>query len=611
MTEQDSQTGLVVQTFFQLYHDTVTIRTWKTVTNQGTANLGLEYVASLAYTGLMQADAYQADFTVDNTLHIANNSWTAELQWQTDRLKDLGLTYRADGDHQQASSKRISITNNSSWSCSEYSPNAILTNDRTGQVAMWQLENNGAWHYELSDTGRGDLLNLQLAGPEEYDTHWWKELKPTESFTTIAVAFAQLGGNAEAAIQELTTYRRLIRRPNADNVHLPVIFNDYMNGLMGDPTTKAEIPLINAAAKTGCDYFVIDCGWYADGYWWDSVGEWLPSAKRFPEGIEQLTGYIREKGMVPGLWLEIEAMGINCPLADKLPDDWFFMRHGKRVIDVDRYHLDFRNPAVIHFADQVVNRLVNEYHVGYIKMDYNITTGIGSDVKSDSVGDALLTHNRAYIDWLDQIFAKYPELVIENCGSGGMRHDYVMLQRHSIQSLTDQTNYLRNGAISAAGVSAVTPEQCAVWSYPLANGDEEETIYNMVNAMLVRIHQSGYLNRLSASRLRLVQQGIAVYKTYREQIPLARPVWPLGMGHIDDDQLAFGLQTDTGIYLAVWQNSGSRQMKIDLTRYGDFEEMQLIYPQEPRGIQVKQQDNQLHVAFPQQHMARLFWCPFK
>lgn len=235
-----------------------------------------------------------------------------------------------------------------------------------------------------------------------------------------------------------------------------------MNGLSGDPTTAKEKALIDAAAEAGCEYYVVDCGWYAPGYWWDSVGEWQPSSERFPNGIEEVIDYIRSKGMVPGLWLEIEVMGIKCPLASQLPDDWFFTRHGKRVINSDRYHLDFTNPAVRKYADSVVDRLVKQYGVGYIKMDYNITTGIGTDHAADSYGDGLLNHNRAYLKWLDAVFQRYPELVIENGGSGGMRHDYAMLQRHSIQSMTDQTDYVRNGNIAAVGASVVTPEQCAI-----------------------------------------------------------------------------------------------------------------------------------------------------
>ncbi|EAC9550382.1 alpha-galactosidase, partial [Listeria monocytogenes] len=210
-----------------------------------------------------------------------------------------------------------------------------------------------------------------------------------------------------------------------------------------------ELPMIDKAAQIGCEYYVVDCGWYSDGGWWDSVGEWLPSQERFPEGIEFLMNYIRNKGMIPGLWLEIEVMGINSDFANSLPDEWFICRHGERIRDHSRYHLDFRHLEVRAYATSVVKRLVEDYKVGYIKMDYNTPTGIGSDIQADSFSDALLQHNRAYLTWLDEIFESYPELIIENCGSGGMRHDYQMLARHSIQSVTDQTDYLRNGAIAA------------------------------------------------------------------------------------------------------------------------------------------------------------------
>lgn len=125
---------------------------------------------------------------------------------------------------------------------------------------------------------------------------------------------------------ELTRYRRAIRRKNTDNEKLAVIFNDYMNCLWGDPTEEKEMPLIKAAAEAGCEYYCIDCGWYADGFWWDSVGEWQENRRRFPNGLKKVTDEIRKYGMIPGVWLEIEVMGINCEMAKKVPDEWFFMR---------------------------------------------------------------------------------------------------------------------------------------------------------------------------------------------------------------------------------------------------------------------------------------------
>lgn len=179
---------------------------------------------------------------------------------------------------------------------------------------------------------------------------------------------------------------------------------------MGDPTTDVLKPLIDAAKEAGCEYFCVDCGWYSDGHWWDGVGEWLPSKKRFPGGIEEVIQYIRSRDMIPGLWLELEVMGTKCPMVDKVPKDWFFQRNGQAVIDHCRYQLDFRNPQVQEYAMGVIGRLVEEYGVGYIKMDYNIDCGVGTDRDTDSAGAGLLEHNRAYLAWLDRVFETYPDL---------------------------------------------------------------------------------------------------------------------------------------------------------------------------------------------------------
>ena len=91
--------------------------------------------------------------------------------------------------------------------------------------------------------------------------------------------------------------------------------------------------------------------------------------------------------MITGLWLEVEVMATKCEMADQLPDNWFFVRHKKRVMDRSRYQLDFSNPEVRKYATEVIDRMVQEYNVGYIKMDYNIEPGMGTEQQSDSFGD--------------------------------------------------------------------------------------------------------------------------------------------------------------------------------------------------------------------------------
>jgi alpha-galactosidase len=517
---KDPLTELSAVQHFQFYDGVQTVRCWTVLNNAGAVPVEVEYVSSFALTGLDKEGEQDRDVKME--LSIAHNGWQSELQWRTYKLPELGLSHVID-----RSSKRVSCSNTGSWSASEHIPMAVLENKEAGTSLFWQIEHSGSWHWEIID--QVDLLTVLISGPTEHDNHWWVRLQPGEEFVSVPVAVGSVRGGFEQAIGELTTYRRKIRRPNADNRELRIIFNDYMNCLWGDPTTAKLLPLIDAAASVGCEYFCIDAGWYAAGEWWDGVGEWLPSTKRFPEGIKYVLDYIRGKGMIPGLWLELEVMGINSPKLAETDDSWFFMRHGKRVKDRSRYQLDYRNPAVVAHANEVIRRLVEDYGVGYIKMDYNINAGIGTETEADSFGDGLLQHNRAYLSWLDDVFARYPELVIENCSSGGMRMDYAMLSRHSIQSTSDQEDYANYAAIAASSPAALTPEQSAIWSYPLREGDDEEVIFNMVNALLLRVHQSGHLAELSPRRRELVKEALDYYKRIRGDIPVALPFWPLGL----------------------------------------------------------------------------------
>ncbi|MEI3211003.1 MAG: hypothetical protein V8S42_00780 [Lachnospiraceae bacterium] len=124
-----------------------------------------------------------------------------------------------------------------------------LSNDEADTAIYWQIEHNGSWHAEISD--QNDHFYLALSGPTEVQSHWFQNLKPGESFTTVPVAVGVSDADFAKAMGQLTKYRRMIRRVNKDDENLPVIFNDYMNCLFGDPTTEKELPLIDAAAVGG------------------------------------------------------------------------------------------------------------------------------------------------------------------------------------------------------------------------------------------------------------------------------------------------------------------------------------------------------------------------
>lgn len=612
---KDDQTEIMVHTYMQFYDELPILRCWNTVENQGNDVQTLEYISNFHYEGIEKEGIQDQDEKI--RIWIPHSSWQRELNWKCYKLADFGMELNQPKEVQH-SSAMIRVSNTGNWSAKEYIPMGYLENKETNTGLFWQIENNGSWYWEIAD--QNGHLYLALGGPNEIYSHWSKQLKPGDSFTTVTAAVGVTAKGLDDAVGTLTQYRRRIRRPNEDNRKLPVIFNDYMNCLWGNPTTETEIPLIDAAAEAGCEYYCIDAGWYADGNWWDSVGEWKESRKRFPNGLKEVTDYIQKKGMIPGVWIEPEVMGIYCKLVSKVPSDWFFIRHGKPVYDRSRFQLDYRNPEVRAYMDSVIDRLVRDYNIGYIKTDYNIEPGIGTEQNADSFGDGMLEHERSYLSWLDGIFQRHPKLVIENCSSGGLRMDYAMLARLSIQSTSDLEDYLKYPVIAANAPTAVTPEQAAVWSYPVNRADtrkeelEEETIFNMVNAMLLRIHQSGTLAALEPERKELVKEGIQVYKKIRADIPKSQPFWPLGLASYADTWIALGLYTKEKAYLAVWKRPGGTKTKVfPLPDYLEKSiQVQCIYPKrEEVSYYYEQQNHSLVVETDKPFLGRLFeinWC---
>ena len=491
IVQKDDVTGARVESVMQFYDGLPVARMYNTVTNEGSENQTLEYISSFSYWGIEkeQKEGIPEFISSDDKMSmiVVHNGWQKELTVKKYRFADLGMAQTQPHNYQRTS-KTIEITNTGNWSAKEYVPMGYIGNSAADASLFFEIDHSGSWHYEIGD--QNCHFYLAVSGPTEIQSHWSKNLKPGDSFTTVPVAVGVGHDDFEEAIGTLTKYRRRIRRPNKDNENLPVIFNDYMNCLMGDPTEEKEKAIIDKAAQMGCEYYCLDCGWYDKGFWWDRVGEWKESPERFPNTLKAVCDYAKEKGMVMGLWLEIEVMGVACELANKLPDDWFICRHGKRHIDNKRYLLDFRNPEVRKYCMDVVDRLIKDYGVGYFKVDYNVTMGYGSDLHSDSCADAIREHYLYLYEWYQEIFRKHPDLVIENCGSGGQRMDYGMLKLLSLQSTSDQTDYIYNSYIASNVASAVTPEQAGMWVYPYKD-EREHVVYNMVNGLLLRPYMSG------------------------------------------------------------------------------------------------------------------------
>jgi len=609
-TLEDPLTGLVATVRYRRLNDVGVIRGSVSLANAGDEPLTIESISSL----LLGDVAGPGGDLRDVEILWAENDWQAESRWQSRRFRDAlpQLSTRVEDGRSRG---RFALTSMGSWSSGTYLPMGAAVNRRTGHTLLWQIEHNGAWHWQLGEhLGHGPTLSyLSMLGPTDVDHHWRVRLAPGESCESVPVALAVAADGLESAAAKLTRYRRAIRRDHEDHRALPVVFNDYLNTVKADPTTERLLPLIAAAAAVGAEYFCIDAGWYAEPGedWWDAVGEWIPSEARFTRGLRAVIEQIRAEGMVPGLWIEPEAVGVRSPVADRLPAEAFLMRDGQRVVEQARYHLDLRHPAAREHLDRVIDFLVGELGLGYMKMDYNINVAPGTDVGQVAAGVGLLGHNRALLAWIDAVLDRHPGLTLEACSSGAMRCDYATLAHFQLQSTSDQEDPLSYPPIAAAAALAIAPEQAGIWASVQPDMSDDLIAFTLCSALLGRIHLSGNIDAMTSSQLALVAEALSMYKQIRHDIAEAVPFWPLGLPKWKDSWIAAGLRSPRRTYVIVWRRHEAPDARsqatvlLPLPCHDADAPPRVLYPSDGAHVEVDAVNGELLVSLPRSPSACL------
>ena len=238
-----------------------------------------------------------------------------------------------------------------------------------------------------------------------------------------------------------------------------------------------------------------------------------------PERVARGDGGDQESGLVPGLWLDVIELR---SMAAQLGPTRRSCCDGVRGSPKPDASISIRHPAARAHLDATVNRLVTDFGVG-MSAGLQHQPGPGTDHDAPSVGAGLPRHNRALLDWLDGVLDQHPDLIIENCSSGAMRADFMMLSRLSLQSTSDQQDPARYPTIAAAAPMLMLPEQAGSWAYPAADMSLEETALTLQAGLLGRLYLSGYLHRLRPEQLSLVHQAVAAHKAVRAQISISPP----------------------------------------------------------------------------------------
>ncbi len=153
--------------------------------------------------------------------------------------------------------------------------------------------------------------------------------------------------------------------------------------------------------------------------------------------------------------------------------DWFLQLNGGPKMEGVRAMLNFAKPEVRAWTHSVVDRLVRDYQLGWIKIDYNVDIGDRFDPTaiSDRTGTALADHVVNYYRWLDEVRAKHPDLVVENCSSGALRFDLGVMAHTHTNWVSDVVAPLPSLQLAYGCTLQFSPEVCNHWAVGEGEGD--------------------------------------------------------------------------------------------------------------------------------------------
>lgn len=276
-------------------------------------------------------------------------------------------------------------------------------------------------------------------------------LEPKEVFTTphLALAYSTegMGGVSRTFHRWARTEGMLHRGMKTGDI----LLNSW-EGLYFDINEERMLQMMDDISQLGGELFVMDDGWFGDKYQRNddssTLGDWVVDKKKLPNGLGALCSHAAKKGIRFGIWIEPEAVNTKSELFERHPE-WALQTKG-RELKLGRggtqLVLDMTNPQVQDFAFKIVDDLLTQYpEISYIKWDANASIqNCGSLYLSmQKQTNLYVDYHRGLLKVLQRIRQKYPDVVIQDCASGGGRANYGLLPYFDEFWVSDNTDALQ------------------------------------------------------------------------------------------------------------------------------------------------------------------------
>ena len=472
--------------------------------NNSKEQVNLEMFESFSISGLtpyLKSDAHEG-----MKVHRIRSVWSGEGRWEKTNVEDLQLE-PAWAPHAVRCEKFGQV---GSMPVNKFFP-FVAVEDKVNHV-FWgaQIAHNASWQMELYR--KDDALCVSGGLADRDFGHWFKQIAPGLSFNTpTAILSVAATDNFDVFTKRIvdSALEYVEKGPEIEK-ELPIIFNEYCT-TWGNPSHKNISEIIKCIKDKGFRYFVIDCGWYKEaGVPWDiSMGDYEVSKELFPQGLDKTVEEIRNAGMIPGIWFEIENVG-KAAQAYNLKEH-LLHKDGKVLTSYFRRFWDMKQPWVQQYLSDKVIGTLKKYNFGYMKIDYNETIGIGCD-GTESLGEGLRQNMEASAEFFELVKKEVPDIILENCASGGHRLEPGLMGQMSMASFSDAHEGVEIPIIAADLHRVIHPCQSQIWAVIREADSLQRIAYSIANTFLGRMCVSGDVTNLRKSQWNMITRGMEFYK---------------------------------------------------------------------------------------------------
>lgn len=284
-----------------------------------------------------------------------------------------------------------------------------------GTVYGFNLIYSGNHYSSAKKNLQGITRVMQGISPSNF---LWK-LAPDTSFETPEAVLCWSDGGFNGLSHNMHQFvnRHIIPAYWQDRIR-PIVYNSW-EGCMFDFTQRRLLDLASSAKDLGCELFVLDDGWFgarsSDNA---GLGDYSINTKKLPQGLVGLSKKLQEKGLQFGLWFEPESVNPDSDLYRAHPD-WALTDSFPDVLERHQLLLDLTKPEVRDYIVENVTKILDSADISYVKWDMNRhSIALGAKAHQFILGVYEVFH---------RVFDNRPEILLENCASGGNRFDLGML----------------------------------------------------------------------------------------------------------------------------------------------------------------------------------------